>query len=198
MKARQIRQNGEEWVSVNDLRAADAPRPPSPPDLILSTLFDTSRWLDAGATFSPCGAYRYRLWRTWDEIAPTVGFTMLNPSTADAAKDDATIKRCLGFARSWGYGGLVVVNLFALRSTDPAALYTHADPVGPDNDGHIDQVRASVPMMIAAWGAHGALRGRGAKVLDTLDMRHLGLTKDGHPRHPLYLRGDARPMPFSR
>lgn len=157
-------------------------------------LFGHERWIDAGATFSPCRAYRYRLWRMWSETEPAMAFCMLNPSTADESVEDPTVRRCIGFAKKWGYGGLVVVNIFALRSTDPKALYVHPDPVGPDNDGHICNVCETVPLMIAAWGVHGELNGRGKKVEAMLAMKTMGRTKDGHPRHPLYLRGDVKPM----
>src|SRR5262245_19133112 len=89
------------------------------------------------ALISPCGLYRYWLTRTWDNSLRRVCWVMLNPSTADAEQDDPTIRRCVGFARSWGAGGIIVVNLFAFRASDPKALLRAADPVGPDNDGHI-------------------------------------------------------------
>lgn len=152
------------------------------------------KWIDAGATFSDDRTYRYRLWRIWSEIEPAVAFCMLNPSTADETKEDPTIRRCIGFAKSWGYGGVVIVNLFALRSTDPKALYSHPDPVGPDNDGHISSVRETVPEMIAAWGAHGKFMGRGGAVFRTVPMKTLAWTSDGQPRHPLYLKGNLKPV----
>jgi hypothetical protein len=91
----------------------------------------------SGATFDPTGAYRYALWRVWDGNRPPLVFVMLNPSIADAERDDPTIRRCLGFACAWGYGALTVVNLFALRATCPHTLRRAADPVGPDNDEHL-------------------------------------------------------------
>ncbi len=147
------------------------------------------------ARLSPCGTYRYSLNRRWDIGRPRVGWIMLNPSTADAEVDDPTIRRCMGFARSWGYGGIVVRNLYALRATDPRELRKHSDPIGPDN--LLDEC-ASDPLTIAAWGAHGAWRDRGNSVRSLLNrigipLYHLGLTKDGHPRHPLYLKADLQP-----
>src|SRR4028119_2392792 len=90
-----------------------------------------------GAIFDPTRTYRYALWRTWDAARPPVAFVLLNPSTADARRDDPTIRRCANFARTWGFGGLEVVNLFAFRATHPTDLKCAADPVGPQNDVHL-------------------------------------------------------------
>ena len=149
--------------------------------------------------FSPCGRYRYRLSRAWLLGEGTVLFVMLNPSTADAEMDDPTIRRCMGFARRWGFQGLVVGNLFAWRATDPRELCRVADPIGPDNDHHLKAMSGNADAVIAAWGEWGALRGRNEHVTGLLGgvVEHLGLTKQGHPRHPLYVRADAarREMP---
>lgn len=150
------------------------------------------------ATISECGTYRYRLGRVWDECLPTVVFVMLNPSTADADLDDPTIRRCCGFAKAWGYGGIEVVNLFGLRATNPDELRRHPDPIGHLGTPAIGDAVIGAPLVVAAWGTHGALYGRGAKVRRLIGewggtLHHLGLTKDGHPRHPLYLRGDTEP-----
>lgn len=145
------------------------------------------------ATFDPTRTYRYALERHWADAPPAV-FAMLNPSTADAFADDPTIRRCIAFARREQCGGLIVVNLFALRATDPKALYAHPDPVGRHTDGLLLDAVAKGGPVIAAWGVHGALAGRGAEVarlIDHVDLLCLGTTKDGHPRHPLYVRGDA-------
>lgn len=153
----------------------------------------------SAAGFSECGAYRYWLKRTWDDSLPVVVFLMLNPSTADHEKNDPTVARCCAFAAAWGAGGLVVLNLFALRSTDPRALYAHPDPVGPANDAVIWQATAG-RQVVAAWGCHGAYRDRDLAVMNQLAHRPvecLKLTKDGHPGHPLYLRADSVPMPYT-
>lgn len=145
------------------------------------------------ATFDPARTYRYKLERHWGDAAPAV-FVMLNPSTADAFVDDPTIRRCVAFARREGCGGLVVVNLFALRATDPKALRSHPDPVGPLNDTFLSDARLLGSSVIAAWGAHGSLHGRDeavARLLAGRAVQCLGVTKDGHPCHPLYLPGDA-------
>lgn len=145
------------------------------------------------AVFDPTRTYRYTLERHWGDASPAV-FVMLNPSTADAFADDPTIRRCTSFAKREGCGGLIVVNLFALRATDPKQLYTHPDPVGPLNDGIVYEARLQGSPVIAAWGVHGALNGRAEVVVGLLefsDLMCLGTTKDGRPRHPLYVPGDA-------
>lgn len=150
--------------------------------------------IERGAELSPCGRYRYRLWRRWGEGAPLV-WCMLNPSTADALEDDPTIRRCMGFARRDGHGGIEVANLFALRATDPSALAAADDPVGPLNNAILLGTARAAGTVVAAWGAHAAARERqhvalayfvavGARVLC------LGATRGGEPRHPLYVRGD--------
>lgn len=158
------------------------------------------KYLHDGAVISPCGRYRYALWRALNETRlhriVSVAFVMLNPSTADAMTNDATIRRCIGFAKRWWCGSLRVANLFALRSTDPEALKTADDPIGPENDAAIWSLCSDADRVVLAWGAHGTLRGRGEAVRRDLIARgkkvyHLGLTKDGEPRHPLYLPGSA-------
>jgi hypothetical protein len=148
------------------------------------------------AIISACGQYRYTLSRdseNWATGAPAV-FLMLNPSTADAMIDDPTIRRCRKFSDRWGMNGIVVVNLYALRSTDPAGLWEHKDPVGPANDAYLLHIAHSAKQVICAWGANArqdrveqvvqVLRAAGAKMLC------LGVTKQGMPKHPLYIRGD--------
>lgn len=151
----------------------------------------------ATATLSPCRTYRYALTRRWNPAVEGVAFCMLNPSTADALADDPTIRRCVGFAKAWGYGALLVVNLFGLRATNPDELYTHPDPVGPDNNAVLTEwaERIGGPI-VAAWGVHGRHLDRGRQVTALLRQHGarvmcLGTTKDGHPRHPLYLRADT-------
>lgn len=158
----------------------------------------------AGALFGNAGPYRYALWRVWDRSLPRCVFVMLNPSTADHEQLDPTVRRCIGFARAWGFGSLYVLNLFALRSTDPRALYTDVEPVGAANDYWIrEYVRAAnVREVVCAWGVHGALNGRGAAVRSLLESigvqpMCLGVTKDRYPRHPLYLAASTRPVRFA-
>lgn len=152
----------------------------------------------SGAVFSPCGRYRYRLWRTWGEAAPAV-FVMLNPSTADEIENDPTVERCERRARAMGFGGLRVANIFALRSTDPTALYTCDDPVGPENDAAILESVTGAGLVVCAWGAHGNLYQRGEKVLRLLRAtgvppHYLKLNNDGTPKHPLYVGYDVKPQ----
>ena len=124
-------------------------------------------------------------------------WVMLNPSTADADTDDPTIRRCVGFAQTWGFGAIVVVNLFALRSTDPQRLRTHPDPIGPENDRFIWQATESSLLSVAAWGNHGSLRGdEVAAMIPRLQV--LKMTGGGQPAHPLYLRRDLKPVPMGR
>ena len=153
------------------------------------------------AVFDPTGTYRYRLSRTWAVERPIVGFVMLNPSTADAVVDDPTIRRCIGFARRWGYGGIVVVNLFAYRATVPRILRTVPDPVGPENDAHLLRAQSECERLVLAWGVHGKQGGRDRTVLELLDgggpLDCLGVTREGHPRHPLFLPRDVRPRPYT-
>ena len=150
-----------------------------------------------GAVFSPCGVYRYRLWRKWNDLPPAV-FIMLNPSTANEVKNDPTVERCERRARDMGFGGVCVANIFALRSTDPAALYQHADPVGPDNDAAIIKSVAEAGIVVCAWGGHGNLNDRGAAVLALLREagvvpHYLKLNNDGTPAHPLYVAYKIQP-----
>ena len=155
--------------------------------------------MTGGAAFSRDGRYRYRLWRRWDRSRPAIAFCMLNLSTADARRDDPTIRRCIGFARDWGYGGVEVVNIFALRATDPRALRSARDPVGPRNDAFMLRAAARSPVVIA-WGIHGALRDRGSTVLRLFGPRArllaLGRTRSGAPRHPLHLRRDVEAVAY--
>jgi hypothetical protein len=154
------------------------------------------------ATISDCGKFRYRLWRKWGCGSPLL-FIMLNPSTADAEQDDATIRRCTGFAKAHDFGALEVVNLYAYRATDPKDLRSAGYPVGSENDKHIaDAVRASAAVCLA-WGAAAAGLERPAIVLKLL--RDLGvnrrlmclrLTRRGYPQHPLMLPSSCRLMPF--
>jgi len=155
----------------------------------------------SAATFSPCRTYRYTLRRTWDPAKPCIVFLMLNPSTADEVQNDPTVERCHRRAIRMGAGGVVVVNLFALRSTDPSALYGHPDPVGPANDASIVDECSKAGMVIAAWGTHGKHLGRAEAVLALLaaagvKLHALAVNADGSPKHPLYIANNAEPLPY--
>ncbi|GHF51545.1 DUF1643 domain-containing protein [Seohaeicola zhoushanensis] len=151
--------------------------------------------------YSVCEAYRYSLTRVWDEAGPRLAFVMLNPSKADEMRNDPTVARCEARARAMGFGGYEVVNLFAWRATDPRDLKAAAEPVGPDNDAAILAAAGRADAVLAAWGAHGVHRGRGAAVREMLrgcgrPLLVLGLTKDGAPRHPLYIASARQAEPW--
>lgn len=155
------------------------------------------------ARFSPCRRYRYTLTR---EVSPVGGrgalcVVMLNPSTATAEADDPTIRRVKGFARTWGYQSVGIVNLFAWRSTDPRRLLFVEDPIGPENDARIREIASNANAVLVAWGLRGAHRGRDTEVLALLASIGvaplcLGTTKGGHPRHPLYAPAGLAPIVF--
>lgn len=149
--------------------------------------------------------YRYTLTRGRWLGEGTVLFVMLNPSTADEHQDDPTIRRCVGFAQTWGYARLNVANLYALRATDPRDLFRHDDPVGPGNDLAVIQHARNADAIVVAWGAtQHPQPARADHVLDLLDAAHgrvwcLGLTPaTGQPRHPLYVAAATQPVVFQR
>jgi hypothetical protein len=154
------------------------------------------------ARFSPCRTYRYRLGITWKATDPRLCFLMLNPSTADEIANDPTVERCERRARAQGFGGVDILNLFALRSTDPRALYTHPDPIGPDNDAAILAVALRADVVVCAWGNHGLFRDRGLAVRAMLAragiVAHaLRITNAGQPAHPLYIPYSTVPQRWS-
>lgn len=163
------------------------------------------------AWFSDCGAYRYALLRCIDlgmladegQQQRCLNVVMLNPSTADAVLNDPTITRCIGYAKRWGYGELMVTNLFAFRATDPRDLKRVDDPVGPENDEYIRKVAAAADMVLVAWGSHGGHRGRDEQVRHILadigkDVHCLTVTAKGQPGHPLYLAASLQPVVYRR
>lgn len=156
--------------------------------------------MQRSAIITPCGTYRYLLSRRWADGGSPLHFIMLNPSTADGQEDDPTIRRCIGFGKRFGFNAIDVMNLFALRATDPKELAKHGDPVGPMNDGFLSGF-LPFSTVVAAWGTKGVLRGRDREVVKALQERNLwldclGKTKAGHPRHPLYLKKDVELIPF--
>ena len=159
--------------------------------------------MQRNATLDEAREYRYTLERTWNPDAGRVLFIMLNPSTADADVDDATIRRCMGFTARWGKGGIVVGNLLAFRSTDPKELLAHHDPVGPENDAHLRRLAQECNTVVAAWGnsASGVrqFQERQAFVKNLLKgrMQCLGTNRDGTPKHPVRLPASAGLRPFS-
>ena len=152
--------------------------------------------IEKTAIFSPCRTYRYSLSRIWITAKPFVLFVCLNPSTADENTDDPTIRRCIRYADSWGYGGMVMCNLYAYRSTDPKILTNIPDPVGPDNDKYLSLNSMQADKTILAWGTN-AREDRVITAMKILTNRHyLKLTKDGCPGHPLYLKKNLKPTPY--
>lgn len=173
------------------------------------------QYSDVGATISDCGKYRYDLTRSWKlEGAPDgynskCVFVMLNPSTADGREDDPTIRRCVGFAKALGHTSLVVLNCMAYRTPHPdilkAAWKRGVDVQGPDNVETFKQHLASADRILVAWGVHAAALGRADELAwasldhfkqEGVPIQCLGVTKDGHPKHPLYLKADTVPQPF--
>ncbi|KEO54191.1 DUF1643 domain-containing protein [Thioclava pacifica] len=157
------------------------------------------------AVYSDCEGYRYLLTRVWDETKPRALFIMLNPSTATEVQNDPTVERCERRARALGFGAFRVTNIFAYRATDPKVMRAQPDPVGPENDTAIreslDWAGGPGDRIICAWGAHGAHLDRGAAVERLLratgrELHHLGLTKAGAPKHPLYIAYEHQPEPW--
>ncbi len=148
------------------------------------------------ATFSPCRKYRYTLWRYWGLVdSKYVMFIGLNPSTADEIVDDPTVRRCIAYAHSWGFGGLCMTNLFAFRATLPSDMKAAEDPIGPKNNYSLQRIAKNAEVIIAAWGTHGAYIGRDEEVKEMFpSLTYLKLTKKGFPGHPLYLPKTLKPI----
>lgn len=154
------------------------------------------------AIFSDCRTWRYRLERVWDTALPRAAFILLNPSTADETNDDPTIRHCIGYAKTWGMGGLVLGNIFAYRATDSFELRREEDPVGPDNDQHLAEIAVASSILVCGWGAHGRLRQRDRRAVEIIEAagarpHALKLTRFGEPGHPLYLRKNLQPRPYA-
>ena len=151
------------------------------------------------AILSECRMYRYALWRTWDESKPYALFIGLNPSTADETEDDPTIRRCIGFSRTWGFGGLCMANLFAFRATKPGVMKAAEDPIGPDNDQWIRQLSVDAGVIVAAWGNGGSHLDRSRTIAEMIpNLKCLQLNKSGEPVHPLYQPSTATPIPMGK
>jgi hypothetical protein len=156
----------------------------------------------SGAKFSACRRWRYLLWRCWDASRPAANFLMLNPSTADEVRLDPSCTRARVYAERWGYGALVVTNLFGWRATDPGQMKRVKDPVGRGNDAAILRAAHTSAIVVCAWGNHGAHLGRAEAVLRllvsrNLELKILKLNGHGQPAHPLYLPGSLEPKTWS-
>jgi hypothetical protein len=155
---------------------------------------------DSGAAFSRCRRWRYLLWRRWDETKPAVNFLMLNPSTADELQLDPSCTRARVYAARWGYGALIVTNLFGWRATDPEEMKAAPDPVGRGNDAAILCASREAALVVCAWGNHGAHRERATKAFvflqsNSAELSFLKINKTtGQPAHPLYLPGTLEPL----
>lgn len=157
--------------------------------------------IEGGACIDITGKYRYELDRMWNRDQPFYCWVMLNPSTADAGKDDPTIRRCIRYTFAWGGGGLVVVNLFGYRATFPKQLKLIPDPVGPDNDRSIERIvsRGTIHEVICAWGNDGAYQDRDQQVMEIIrryrEPKCLAISeKTRQPKHPLYQKAELKPI----
>lgn len=150
------------------------------------------------AVYSDCKLYRYSLTRVWHKDDRKILFIMLNPSTATETQNDPTVERCERRAKTLGFGGFAVVNIFAFRSTDPIRMRAQVDPIGPANDQAIADGVVWADQIVCAWGNHGVHLGRGDQVTRYLrklpkPLFHLGLTHAGQPTHPLYVGYAVQP-----
>ncbi len=150
------------------------------------------------AVFSSCGRHRYDWYYRWSD-GPCVTFIGLNPSRADAHETDATLRRCIAFAKRWGFGAVRIVNLFSWIDTDPEAMKRSGEPVGPHNDRYLKACVADADLIVAVWGSHGSHQGRDEVVKRMFEgwLNALAINQDGSPSHPLYLRKDLRPFPYA-
>ena len=161
--------------------------------------YHTDKGCQSSALYSPCETYRYALTRQWDKNAAKLLFIMLNPSTATETKNDPTIERCERRALALGFGAFRACNLFAFRATDPRAMKKAKDPLGPDNLAFLLASARWADTILCAWGTHGAHMGMGPAIKSLLTqegfpLHHLGLSKHGHPKHPLYIGYQTKPI----
>ncbi len=157
---------------------------------------------ETGAVFSRCRRWRYQLWRRWDERRPVANFLMLNPSTADERKLDPTCARARDYAERWGYGALIVTNIFAFRATDPERMKAVRDPVGRANDAAILRAARESALVVCAWGNHGKFLDRSSRVKSLLTknlvpLHALRVNSGGEPAHPLYLPAALKPISWA-
>lgn len=157
----------------------------------------------SGAELSQCGQYRYKLWRIWDDSQKKVLFIMLNPSTADACNNDATITRCTNFVKDWGYGGFYVGNLYPFRSKNPSDLLKCVNPLGENNNSYLKEMALISDMIVCAWGNSATINKLNKKHPDYRPLENLNkplyylqLSNDGTPKHPLYLPKTLKPIQY--
>lgn len=164
----------------------------------LFTMQNDQPIIEKSAMFSEHRHHRYTLWRTWDKSAGYIMFIGLNPSVADERLDDPTIRRCMGYSKDWGYGGLIMTNLFAFRATNPQYMRSAKDPIGSQNDYFLRVCAGYASINIAAWGTNGTFLQRDKEVIKLIpNLHYLKLTKQGFPAHPLYLPKDLKPIKWN-
>ena len=152
-----------------------------------------------GARFSKCRKYRYTLWRIWDDSKPKIMFLGLNPSTADEINNDPTVTRCINYSKSWGYGGMYMMNIFAFRTTYPIELKKTNDPVGKNNDYWIQKIYNNAHKCVGVWGNDGEFKNRFEVIFKLIPKLYcLKINNSGQPAHPLYLRSDLKPFIFNK
>lgn len=150
------------------------------------------------AIFSEDRKYRYTLYREWNADKPLLMIIGLNPSTADEIQDDPTIRRCIGFAKDWKFGRLIMTNLFAIRGTDPKILKEVPDPIGRENDMYLEYSAKKAQLIIGAWGTLGTFMNRSLAVKKLIpDLKCLGVTQNNQPKHPLYLKKETKWMDWN-
>ncbi len=155
--------------------------------------------MERSAIFSTCRTFRYTLSRSWNKKASMVLFIGLNPSRADETIDDPTIRRCIKFAKGWGFGGFYIANLFAFCSYDPKVLLKVKDPIGPKNDTILQNLILKSEDIVLIWGNNGNYLKRNEKVLKLIkNPLCLKINKNGSPTHPLYLKSGLKPIPYIR
>lgn len=155
--------------------------------------------MNKAAVLSQCETYRYELRRVWDDTKQLVLFVGLNPSVADANIEDPTSRVCIGYAQRWGFGGLLLGNLFAFRSTEQAGLFAADDPIGPENDAALAKLQSEAGLVVCAWSESGSYVGRDQVVLGLLRDPHcLVKLKSGQPGHPLYKKRSLQPIRYER
>jgi hypothetical protein len=153
--------------------------------------------MKTGAILSKDRKYRYVLSRIWDESKPMIMIIGLNPSTADETKNDPTITRCINFAKSWEYGGVYMLNLFAFRATLPKDMIEEEEPIGNENDSYINKYSKLSEKVVCAWGNDGSYKNRSKEILSKINnLYYLKLNQSGEPSHPLYLNGNLIPIKF--
>ena len=151
------------------------------------------------AKLSACRKYRYALWRTWDDSMGKVMFIGLNPSTADETVDDRTIKRCISYAQQWGYGGIIMGNLFAFRTPNPDEMKSSKSPVGEEIDYWLKRLANDAQLVVGMWGNSGGFRGRSEEVAAMFPNLHcLRLTSAGQPHHTRGLPDGIKPIRYIR